>query len=113
MLMINFEKAFDSVNFDFIVTTLDIFNFGERFKKWIRILLGMIDDANFQAVTIVNGNISKRLNVARGCRQGDYILGYLFILAIEILALSLKNQKQKRTEQRAGTDNSLTFTQMT
>ena len=38
MLMIDFEKAFDSVNFDFIMTTLDIFNFGERFKECIKIL---------------------------------------------------------------------------
>ena len=95
MLIIDFEKAFDSVNFDFILTTLDIFNFGENFKEQIRILLGMNDDANFQAVPIVNGNISKRLNVARGCRQGDPISGYLFILAIEILALTLKKSKAK------------------
>ena len=64
MLMVDFKKAFDSVNFDFIITILDIFNFGEKFKEWIKILLGMNDDANFQAVTIINGNISKRLNVA-------------------------------------------------
>ena len=66
MLMIDFEKAFDSVDFDFIMKTLDIFNFGEKFKEWIKILLGMNDDANFQAVTIINVNISKRLNVAQG-----------------------------------------------
>ena len=46
------------------MTTLDIFNFGEKFKEWIRILLAMNDDANFQAVTIIYGNISKISNVA-------------------------------------------------
>ena len=66
--MIDFKKAFDSVNFNFIMTNIDIFNFGEKFKDWIWILLGMNDDANFQAVTIVNGNISKRLNITRCCR---------------------------------------------
>ena len=84
------------------MTTLDIFNFGEIFKDWIQILLGMNDDANFQAVTIVNDNISKRLNVARGCRQGDPISDYLFILAIEILALSLKKSKAKAYRTKGG-----------
>ena len=109
MLMIDFKKAFDSVSFNFIMMTLDIFNFGDNFKDWIMILLGLNEEANFKAVTIVNGNISERLIVARGCRQGDPISGYLFILAIIILALSLKSQKLKHIERRVGTSNWLTF----
>ena len=64
MLLVYFEKAFDSVNFDLIMTTLNILNLGGNFKGWIKILLGMTVNSGFQAVTIVNGNISKRLNVA-------------------------------------------------
>ena len=71
ILLIDFEKAFDSISLKYIMTTLDIFNFGENFKKWIRILLGMNDHGGFQAVTVFNGNISRRINVDRGCRQ-DY-----------------------------------------
>ena len=48
---------------------------------------------HFQAVTVVNGNISKPFDVKRGCRQGDPISGYLFILVIEILALMLEKAK--------------------
>ena len=47
----------------------------------------------FNAVTVINGNISTPFEIKRGCRQGDPISGYLFILAIEILALLLKNSK--------------------
>ena len=43
MLMINFKNAFDSVGFKFIMTTLEISNFGEKFKEWIKRLLGMND----------------------------------------------------------------------
>ena len=57
MLLVDIEKAFDSVNFDFII---NIFNFREHFKEWIKILLGMNINSGFQAVTIVNGNISKK-----------------------------------------------------
>ena len=41
ILLIDFEKAFDSVSFEFILMALDIFDFGENFKTWITILLGM------------------------------------------------------------------------
>ena len=93
LLLIDFEKAFDSVNFQFIVTTLEIFGFGKEFIRWITIILGMKEGTNFQAVTVVNGNISKPFDVKQGCRQGDSISGYLFILVIEILALLLEKSK--------------------
>ena len=78
LLVVDFEKAFDSVNFQFIVTNLEIFGFGEVFIKWITIILGMKKGSNFQAVTVVNGNISAPFDIKRGCRQGDPISGYLF-----------------------------------
>ena len=93
LMLIDFEKAFDSVNFPLIVTTLALFGFGEVFIKWITIILGMKAGGHFQAVTVVNGNISKPFDVKRGCRQGDPISGYLFILVIEILALMLEKAK--------------------
>ena len=93
ILLVDFEKAFDSVSFEFILTSLDIFGFGENFKSWITILLGMEEGKNFNAVTVTNGNISTPFPIQRGCRQGDPISGYLFIIAIEILALLLKRSK--------------------
>ena len=53
----------------------------------------MEEGKHFSAVTVTNGNISTPFKIQRGCRQGDPISGYLFILAIEILALLLKNSK--------------------
>ena len=32
ILLVDFEKAFDSVSFEFILATLDIFEFGDVFK---------------------------------------------------------------------------------
>ena len=95
LLLVDFKKAFDSVSFEFILTTLDIFNFGENFKVWITILLGMEEGKNFNAVTVTNGNISTPFPIQRGYRQGDPISGYLFILAIEILTLLLKKSTIK------------------
>ena len=35
MLMIDFEKAFDSVDFWFLIATLEMFGFGKYFVNWI------------------------------------------------------------------------------
>ena len=89
MLMIDFEKAIDSVDFRFLIATLEMFGFGEYFVDWNKIIVGCEVRTNFKAVTVVNGNISTPFDVKRGCRQGDPISGYLFILVIDILALLL------------------------
>ena len=99
--MIDFEKAFDSVDFKFLMTTLEMFGFGEYFVTWIKIILGCNEGTNFRVVTVVNRNISLPFDVKRGCRQGDPISRYLFILVMEILALLLKkssNAKPYRTK---------------
>ena len=36
------------------------------------------------------GNISPRFNISRGCRQGDPIAAYLFIIAVELLAHKIR-----------------------
>ena len=96
MLMIDFEKVFDSFDFRFLVATLEMFGFGEYFVTWIKIILGCIEGTNFKAIIVVNGNISLPFDVKRGCKQGDLISGYLFILVMEILAfLFKKNSKAK------------------
>ena len=36
MVAIDFKKAFDSVNRNFMLETLSAFNFGHTFMRWIR-----------------------------------------------------------------------------
>ena len=59
IMLIDFEKVFNRVIFDFIMTTLDLFEFWENFKTRISIILGIEPWKNFNAVTVINGNISK------------------------------------------------------
>ena len=102
-MIIDFERAFDLVDFQFLVTSLEVFEFGENFKTWIKIILGYKEGTQFNTVTVVNGNISKPFEIRRGCRQGDPISGYLFILVMEILALLLlKHPPSKTLQNKAG-----------
>ena len=85
ILMVDFEKAFDSISFKFIEKCLKFFNFSDNLIQWVNLLL-----QNFQASLNHCGNISPRFNIGRGCRQGDPIAAYLFIIAVELLAHKLR-----------------------
>ena len=88
ILLIDFEKAYDSLSFSYINKCLNFLNFGEDLIKWINVLLN-----NFSAVVNHCGNISKRLEIGRGARQGDPIASYIFIICIEILMHKLRTSK--------------------
>ena len=66
-------------------------NFGPDFTKWIKIILN-----DTKLCVIQNGIFSSFFNIGRGCRQGDPISPYLFLLCVEIMAILIrKNQNIK------------------
>ena len=87
LLLIDFEKAFDSIEWKYIKKILRKYNFGKNFIRWFNIVYN-----NSQSSVINNGNYSEFFNLGRGCRQGDPWSPYLFILAIEPLAQAIKHK---------------------
>ena len=85
MMAIDFRKAFDSIAFTFIKAVLKFFKFSTSLIDWIMILL-----EDFIVEVVQAGNISKRICIERGCRQGDPIASLLFILCIEILLIKIR-----------------------
>ena len=86
LLIIDFEKAFDSISWSFIHKTLDIFNFKTSIKNWIKTLYN-----NSRSSVIQNGFLSESFKLERGCRQGDPLSPYIFILCVEILGIIVRN----------------------
>ena len=81
VLTVDYEKAFDSLNWNFMFKALEMFNFGSIFIGWIKTLYNDIE-----AAIINNGHISQFFKPERGIRQGCPLSAYLFLLAIEVLA---------------------------
>ncbi len=88
LLTVDFEKAFDSIRWNFIASALKSYNFGPNFIGFIKCLYNDISTC-----VINNGHISEWFRPQRGVRQGCPISPYLFILAVELLAISIREDE--------------------
>ena len=82
LLLIDFEKAFDSLSWNFMYNVLSYFGFDDQLIDWIKLF-----NKDVKARICQSGILSDPIVIKRGCRQGDPISCYQFILAAEILAL--------------------------
>ena len=88
LLCLDFEKAFDSLDWRFMDNVLCAFKFGQDFRRWIETFR-----KNIKSSVSLNGQMSTWFNIGRGCRQGDPISPYLFILCAEILAIMIRENE--------------------
>jgi hypothetical protein len=82
---VDFEKAYDSVEWSFLDYMLERFGFGEKWKKWI---CSCVYGGSMSV--LVNGSPTEEINIQRGLKQGDPLAPFLFLLVVEGLGGLMK-----------------------
>lgn len=88
VLLLNFEKAFDRIEWGFLFTALTKLGFSDIWVHWVASL--------YQATTSaikINGTPGPDFRLKRSIRQGCPLAPYLFILATDVLGHMLDDPK--------------------
>ena len=85
LLSLDQEKAFDRVDWGFLLRTLEKFNFGPDFCRWVKLFY-----TDFESAVIINGWTSSFFPPSRGVRQGCPLSPLLYVLSIEVLAANIR-----------------------
>ena len=91
LLFIDFEKAFDTIEWPFIQNVLRHFNFGQVIRKWVSILYSDVESAvTFLWCCLLLGYMTNYFKVSRGVRRGCPLSPLLIVLGVEILAQKIR-----------------------
>ena len=94
IINIDWEKAFDRVNWQFLIKIMHKMKFPIFIIKWIMILY-----TNIESVCLVNGHFSDVFKVYRGIRQGCPLSMLMFVIFQNPLYLAIENTNRiKRIE---------------
>lgn len=86
ILALDQEKAFDRVDWNFLLSTLNHMGFGPSFISWVKLLY-----SNIRSAILINGYTSNPFWPSRGVRQGCPLSPLLYVISIEVLAANLRS----------------------
>ena len=88
LLALDYSKAFDSISKTFLNHAFELFGFGPEFRKWTEVLT----TGSFSCINH-GGWLSESFQVSCGIRQGCPFSPLAFILAVEVLAIKIRNSE--------------------
>jgi hypothetical protein len=90
LLLLDFEKTFDRIEWGFLFTALSKLGFSDTWVRWVRSLYFAASSA-----IKVNGAIRPNFQLACLVRQGCPLAPYLFILATNVLGYMMVDPKYR------------------
>lgn len=84
VMKIDISKAFDSVQWEFVLESLRTWGFPEKFIHWIKLC---ITSPSFSVQ--VNGDLAGYFQSSRGLRQGCSLSLYRFVMCMNVLSLKI------------------------
>jgi len=91
VIAIDFEKAFDCIEWEFMFKVLENYGFNDTFISWIKKLY--VDSSS---CIVTNGHISQFFSLERGVKQGCPLSPYLYIICAEALANVIRENRNIR-----------------
>ena len=88
-LKIDFDKAYDRVEWDFILQSLHDIGCGRKFIKSVQVLLG-----NATTHVSLNGNLTQGIKLQKSIRQGCPLAPLLFVIAADALGWLVQDKMQ-------------------
>ena len=85
LLFVDFEKAFDTIEWAFVEKTLQHFGFGSPLINLVNLFY-----RDIQSCVVNNGWSAGFFELSRGVRQGCPLPPYIFILCAEVLAITIR-----------------------
>ena len=85
ILSLDQEKAFDRVEWPFLLATLSRMGFGPSFIRWVKLFY-----TDIRSAVLINGYTSRSFKPSRGVRQGCPLSPLLYVLSMEVLAANIR-----------------------
>ena len=91
IIKLDFEKAYDSVKWDFLFYMMARLGFCTRWINWIKACL----DSSTISI-LVNGSLTQEFIPTKGLRQGDPLAPFLFLIVVEGLNGIVRQANKKQ-----------------